>query len=126
MRELAQKSPIPIALDEELIGKSNKEEVLDFIKPQFIILKPSLVGGILETREWIHLAEARRIGWWMTSALESAIGLNAISQLTSTYLPILPQGLGTGKLYDNNLESPLVVQSGEIRYVQSGTWEIPA
>jgi hypothetical protein len=62
----------------------------------------------------------------MTSALESAIGLNAISQLTSTYLPILPQGLGTGKLYDNNLESPLVVQSGEIRYVQSGTWKIPA
>ena len=126
MRELAQKSPIPIALDEELIGKSNKEEVLDFIKPQFIILKPSLVGGILETREWIRLAEARGIGWWMTSALESAIGLNAISQLTSTYLPSLPQGLGTGKLYDNNLESPLVVQSGEIRYEQSGTWETPS
>jgi o-succinylbenzoate synthase len=126
MRELAQKSPIPIALDEELIGKSNKEEVLDFIKPQFIILKPSLVGGILETREWIRLAEARGIGWWMTSALESAIGLNAISQLTSTYLPSLPQGLGTGKLYANNLESPLVVQSGEIRYEQNGTWEIPS
>jgi o-succinylbenzoate synthase len=126
MRELALKSPIPIALDEELIGKSNKEEVLDFIKPQFIILKPSLLGGILETREWIRLAEARRIGWWMTSALESASGLNAISQLTSTYLPSLPQGLGTGKLYDNNLESPLVVQSGEIRYEQSGTWETPS
>ena len=126
MRELALKSPIPIALDEELIGKSNKEEVLDFIKPQFIILKPSLLGGILETREWIRLAEARRIGWWMTSALESAIGLNAISQLTSTYLPSLPQGLGTGKLYDNNLKSPLVVQSGEIRYEQSGTWETPS
>lgn len=126
MRELALISPIPIALDEELIGKSNKEEVLDFIKPQFIILKPSLLGGILETREWIRLAENRRIGWWMTSALESAIGLNAISQLTSTYLPSLPQGLGTGKLYDNNLESPLVVQSGEIRYEQSGTWETPS
>jgi L-alanine-DL-glutamate epimerase-like enolase superfamily enzyme len=126
MRELAQKSPIPIAMDEELIGKFNKEEVLDFIKPQFIILKPSLLGGILETREWIRLAEARRIDWWMTSALESAIGLNAISQLTSTYLPSLPQGLGTGKLYDNNLESPLVVQSGEIRYEQNGTWETPS
>jgi O-succinylbenzoate synthase len=126
MRELAVKSPIPIALDEELIGNFNKEEVLDFIKPQFIILKPSLLGGILETREWIELAEKRGIGWWMTSALESAIGLNAISQLTSTYLPSLPQGLGTGKLYDNNLESSLVVQSGEIRYAQNGTWETPS
>ena len=126
MRELAKQSPIPIALDEELIGRSNKEEVLNFIQPQFIILKPSLVGGILETREWIRLAEEMGIGWWMTSALESSIGLNAISQLTSTYLPSLPQGLGTGKLYHNNLESPLLVQSGEIQYQQDGTWEIPS
>lgn len=126
MRELVVKSPIPIALDEELIGKSNKEEVLECIKPQFIILKPSLLGGILETREWIQIAGKMGIGWWMTSALESAIGLNAISQLTSTYSPSLPQGLGTGKLYDNNLESPLVVQSGEIRYEQDGIWESPS
>lgn len=126
MRELVQQSPVPIALDEELIGRSNKEEVLSFIKPQFIILKPSLVGGILETREWIRLAEDMGIGWWMTSALESSIGLNAISQLTSTYLPSLPQGLGTGKLYDNNLESPLLVQAGEIQYEQDGTWESPS
>jgi O-succinylbenzoate synthase len=126
MRELAKQSPIPIALDEELIGRSNKEEVLNFIQPQFIILKPSLVGGILETREWIRLAEEMEIGWWMTSALESSIGLNAISQLTSTYRPSLPQGLGTGKLYHNNLESPLLVQSGEIQYQQDGTWETPS
>jgi o-succinylbenzoate synthase len=126
MRELAMQSPIPIALDEELIGRPNKEEVLNFIQPQFIILKPSLVGGILETREWIRLAEEMGIGWWMTSALESSIGLNAISQLTSTYLPILPQGLGTGKLYHNNLESPLLVQAGEIQYEQNGTWETPS
>lgn len=126
MRELVQQSPVPIALDEELIGRSNKEEVLSFIKPQFIILKPSLVGGILETREWIRLAEDMGIGWWMTSALESAIGLNAISQLTSTYLTSLPQGLGTGKLYDNNLTSPLLVQAGEIQYLQEGTWETPS
>ncbi len=126
MRELAKQSPIPIALDEELIGRSNKEEVLSFIQPQFIILKPSLVGGILETREWIRLAEEMGIGWWMTSALESSIGLNAISQLTSTYLPSLPQGLGTGKLYHNNLESPLLVQAGEIQYQQDGTWETPS
>lgn len=126
MRELVQQSPVPIALDEELIGRSNKEEVLSFIKPQFIILKPSLIGGILETREWIRLAEDMGIGWWMTSALESAIGLNAISQLTSTFLPSLPQGLGTGKLYDNNLESPLLVHAGEIQYEQDGTWESPS
>jgi len=126
MRELAMQSPIPIALDEELIGRPNKEEVLNFIQPQFIILKPSLVGGILETREWIRLAEEMGIGWWMTSALESSIGLNAISQLTSTYLPILPQGLGTGKLYHNNLESPLLVQAAEIQYEQNGTWETPS
>ena len=99
---------------------------MNFIQPQFIILKPSLVGGILETREWIRLAEEMGIGWWMTSALESSIGLNAISQLTSTYLPSLPQGLGTGKLYHNNLESPLLVQSGEIQYEQDGGWETPS
>ena len=126
MRELAQQSPIPIALDEELIGRSNKEEVLNFIQPQYIILKPSLLGGILETQEWIQLAEEMEIGWWTTSALESSIGLNAISQLTSTYLPSLPQGLGTGKLYHNNLESPLLVQAGEIQYQQDGTWETPS
>ncbi|MDA0315377.1 MAG: o-succinylbenzoate synthase [Bacteroidetes bacterium] len=125
MRELAIKSPIPIALDEELIGKLDKEEVLNSILPQYLILKPSLLGGILETREWIQLAEKMGIGWWMTSALESAIGLNAISQLTSTYLPILPQGLGTGKLYHNNLESPLLVSKGEITYQHNEIWEVP-
>ena len=126
MRELAVKSPIPIALDEELIGKLAKEEVLNSIQPQYLILKPSLLGGILETREWIQLAEKMGIGWWMTSALEGAIGLNAISQLTSTYLPSLPQGLGTGKLYHNNLESPLLVSNGEIRYQAEGIWETPS
>ena len=126
MRELALKSPIPIALDEELIGKQAKEEVLSSIQPQYLILKPSLLGGILETREWIQLAEKMGIGWWMTSALESAIGLNAISQLTSTYLPSLPQGLGTGKLYHNNLGSPLHVRNGEIHYKQNEIWETPS
>lgn len=126
IKKLAKHSPIPIALDEELIGRSNKEEVLNFINPQYIILKPSLLGGILETQEWIRLAEEMGIGWWMTSALESSIGLNAISQLTSTYLPRIPQGLGTGKLYYNNLESPLLVQAGEIHYEQHKTWETPS
>ncbi len=126
MRELALQSPVPIALDEELIGRSNKEEVLQFIKPQFIILKPSLLGGIEETRDWIQLAESMGIGWWMTSALESSIGLNAISQLASHYRPSLPQGLGTGQLYHNNLGSPLQVIQGTIQYVKDNSWETPA
>ena len=123
MRRLCEATPLPIALDEELIGVKSKTELLDKIKPQYIILKPTLVGGILETREWIRLAEAREIGWWMTSALESNIGLNAIAQLTSTYNPPIPQGLGTGKLYHNNLESPLEIKSGVIRYSAGKIWE---
>lgn len=126
MRTLCEATPLPIALDEELIGVKSKAELLNQIKPQYIILKPTLVGGILETREWIKLAEERGIGWWMTSALESNIGLNAIAQLTSIYNPTIPQGLGTGKLYHNNLESPLEIKSGLIRYSADKTWEDPS
>ena len=126
MRALCQSTPLPIALDEELIGVREKEELLDTIRPQHIILKPTLVGGILETREWIHLAEERGIGWWMTSALESNIGLNAICQLASSLRPSIPQGLGTGKLYHNNLNSPLQVHSGQIHYDATIPWETPA
>lgn len=125
MKVLAQSSPIPIALDEELIGISNledKERLLDDIQPQYIILKPTLVGGIKATREWIRLAEERGIGWWMTSALESNIGLNAITQLTSTYDPVIPQGLGTGQLYHNNIDSPLTVERGRIFYRDGCSW----
>lgn len=125
MRKLCRDTPIPIALDEELIGIKDKEVLLDTLHPQHIILKPTLVGGILETRKWISLAEERRIGWWMTSALESNIGLNAISQLAAVYQPSIPQGLGTGKLYHNNLASPLEIRNGKIHY---GTepWEEPS
>ncbi len=126
MRTLCEATPLPIALDEELIGVKSKAELLDLIEPQYIILKPTLVGGILETREWIKLAEQRGIGWWMTSALESNIGLNAIAQLTSTYSHKIPQGLGTGKLYHNNLESPLEIKSGLIRYSPEKSWEEPS
>lgn len=126
IRKLCEATPLPIALDEELIGVKSKAQLLDLIKPQYIILKPTLVGGILETREWIRLAEEREIGWWMTSALESNIGLNAIAQLTSTLDPSIPQGLGTGKLYHNNLESPLEIESGLIRYSPEKSWEEPA
>lgn len=126
MRSLCQNTPLPIALDEELIGIRDKEQLLNEIQPQHIILKPTLIGGILETQEWIRLAEQRNIGWWMTSALESNIGLNAISQLASTFDSKIPQGLGTGKLYHNNLDSPLEVRSGFIHYNSEMGWETPA
>jgi len=98
MSDLCKNSPIPIALDEELIGitKEGRSELLDRIKPHFIILKPSLHGGLSGCKEWIEMAEKRSIGWWMTSALESNIGLNAIAQFASEYENTLPQGLGTG------------------------------
>jgi len=125
LRFLCKQTPIPIALDEELIGITEKEVLLDKIQPQFIILKPTLLGGILETKKWIELAEQRGIGWWMTSALESNIGLNAIAQLAATFPLEIPQGLGTGKLFHNNLDSPLLVHSGHLHYQQGITWEEP-
>lgn len=117
MKTLCAQSPIPIALDEELIGVHSKEskiELLDTINPQYIILKPSLHGGITGTQEWISIAEDRGISWWMTSALESNVGLNTICQLAGEYENTLPQGLGTGGLYTNNTETSLVVQNGTI------------
>jgi L-alanine-DL-glutamate epimerase-like enolase superfamily enzyme len=118
MTELCNQNIISIALDEELIGifeKERKLELLDSIKPQFIILKPSLHGGFISCSEWINLAEERSIGWWMTSALESSIGLNAIAQFTANYPIEIPQGLGTGGLYTNNLPSDLVIESGYLK-----------
>jgi o-succinylbenzoate synthase len=117
MHELCKNTPLPIALDEELIGindRSKKIELLETIQPQYIILKPSLHGGITGTQEWIELAETRNIPWWITSALESNLGLDAICQLTAEYQNELPQGLGTGSLYTNNLPSDLTVQNGYI------------
>jgi o-succinylbenzoate synthase len=125
MKALSKSSPVPIALDEELIGISalqEKERLLDEIQPQYIILKPTLVGGIKATREWIRLAEEREIGWWMTSALESNIGLNAVAQLASIYHPVISQGLGTGQLYHNNIDSPLTVDRGRIFYKDGCSW----
>ena len=117
MHDLCRKTPLPIALDEELIGINDSEEkkqLLDTIQPQFIILKPSLHGGISGTQEWISLAEERNIPWWMTSALESNIGLEVICQLAGNYTNDLPQGLGTGSLYVENEPSDLVVENGRI------------
>jgi O-succinylbenzoate synthase len=125
MAELCALSPLPIALDEELIGVFLKEEkrlLLEKIKPQYLILKPSLVGGIRGSQEWIALAEELQIKWWITSALESNIGLNAIAQWTFTLQNPLPQGLGTGGLYTNNFDCPLEVKKGRIMYDSSLKW----
>ncbi len=125
MADLCSKTPIPIALDEELIGVSTvtkKQELLQIIKPQFAIFKPSLIGGFMGTQKWVDLVEKNSIGWWVTSALESNVGLNAISQWIFTKKSLLPQGLGTGGLYTNNIESPLVVENGEISYDPERSW----
>ncbi|MEO9892907.1 o-succinylbenzoate synthase [Aurantibacter sp.] len=127
MQQLCAKTPLPIALDEELIGISKlveKEELLQTIQPQYIILKPSLIGGFKGSQEWIDLADKYNIGWWVTSALESNIGLNAISQWTYTLDNKMPQGLGTGSLYTNNIESPLIVENGHIFYSQTKKWNM--
>lgn len=127
MAKLCKESPIPIALDEELIGvfdMHDKKELLKKISPQYIILKPSLVGGIRGSEEWISLAEELGIGWWITSALESNIGLNAIAQWTYTKANPMPQGLGTGALYTNNFDSPLAVKQGKLHYLPENEWNI--
>jgi o-succinylbenzoate synthase len=129
MAKLCRETPLPIALDEELIGVfdfNEKERLLDQIKPQFIILKPSLVGGIYGSNQWIELAEKRQIGWWITSALESNIGLNAIGQYTYNKGVYLPQGLGTGELFTNNIESPLEVKNGHLHYNKLKKWQLKA
>lgn len=117
MAQLCAETPIPIALDEELIGVvefQDKKSLLEEIKPQYIILKPSLIGGFSGTDEWISLAENLGIGWWITSALESNIGLNAIAQYTFTKNPKIPQGLGTGALFTNNFESVLQLDGDQL------------
>lgn len=117
MKELCKKTPLPIALDEELIGHftlDGKRQVLDEIAPHYIILKPSLIGGWSGSDQWIEAAESRKIGWWITSALESNIGLNAIAQYTFKRGVQLPQGLGTGGLFTNNWDSPLEVKNGAL------------
>ena len=125
MKKLCQQTPFPIALDEELIGVfgiENKRKLLEEIQPQYIILKPSLVGGFKGTLEWISIAENLNIGWWITSALESNIGLNAITQFTYTLENPMPQGLGTGGLYTNNFDCPLEIEKGHIQYNPNKSW----
>jgi o-succinylbenzoate synthase len=127
MAELCQHSPLPIALDEELIGQMeyvHKFRLLKKIQPQYIILKPTLLGGLRHCDEWIELAGRLNIGWWITSALESNIGLSAIAQYTAQFKHLLPQGLGTGQLYTNNFDSPLFIQQGYLHYDPAKSWHL--
>lgn len=128
MHRICRESPIPIALDEELIGINSiddKRRMLDRVRPQFIILKPTLIGGFEASAEWIDLASELDCGWWVTSALESNIGLNAIAQWVATLDSNMPQGLGTGQLYDNNIPSPLTLSGEKLLYAPDKHWEIP-
>ena len=128
MHRLCMESPIPIALDEELIGLNTakrKIEMLSAIKPQFIILKPTLCGGIEGSEEWIRLAQEIGANWWATSALESNIGLNAIAQWVAGLESDMPQGLGTGQLYHNNIPSPLTLNGDKLAYDITSGWKLP-
>ena len=119
MAQLCANSPVAIALDEELIGMHDEVErkkMIETIQPQFIILKPSLLGGFATSEKWIQLAQSNNVGWWVTSALESNVGLNAIAQWTATLNSPLPQGLGTGRVFTNNVEAPLFVDKGHLKY----------
>lgn len=128
MANLCHETPLPIALDEELIGVNNqldKRNLIDTISPQYIILKPTLHGGITGTKEWIRMAEASKVNWWITSALESNIGLNSIAQWCATFDNPLPQGLGTGMLYTNNIDMPLDIKGDCLWFNAKGEFPNP-
>lgn len=125
MKSVCRQSPFPVALDEELIGVTDTEKMsglLQFIQPQYIILKPGLLGGFTISDEWIRLAESQCIGWWITSALEGNIGLNAIAQYTFVKGNSMHQGLGTGQLFTNNIDSPLMIKGGALFYDSKRSW----
>lgn len=125
MAYLCEKSPLDIALDEELIGvfsNQDKQRLLNHINPQYIILKPSFIGGFKGSDSWIELSQTNNVKWWVTSALESNVGLNAISQYTFTKNSTLPQGLGTGSLYTNNIASALQITKGTLCYNPTKKW----
>lgn len=125
MADLCKKTPLPIALDEELIAirdPDKRNRMLNIIKPQYIIIKPSLVGGFSDSEHWVDLAKKHQIGWWATSALESNVGLNAIAQWTSKMETTIPQGLGTGRLFTNNITSPLEIIQDKLVYT-STEWQ---
>jgi o-succinylbenzoate synthase len=129
MAELCKQSPLPIALDEELTGifsESDRRSLLETIRPAYIVLKPGLLGGVRSAGQWAELAKAMDIGWWVTSALESNIGLNAIAQWTAINADEKIQGLGTGQLFQNNFDSPLTIKDGKLFHYPSRGWELKA
>lgn len=128
LAEICRKSPIPVALDEGLIGFHDgewKDRLLCDVRPQYIILKPALCGGFQQASEWIETARRHGIGWWATSALESNLGLDAIGQWVSCHNPAMPQGLGTGQLYTNNLPSPVTLDGQYICRQPSVIYQFP-
>ena len=129
LARLCELSPVPIALDEELIGKqilTQKRKILDSIKPQYVVLKPGLLGGISACKDWIGLADERNIGWWITSSLETNIGLNAIAQWTYTLKKPVYHGLSTGSLFINNITSPLYHSGEKLYYDPDLKWNLSA
>ena len=130
LAEVCRHSPVPVALDEELIGLTDparQEALLAAVRPAYLVLKPTLLGGHAATRRWVALAEAHGLGWWITSALESNIGLNAVAQLTGEYdVAGFAQGLGTGQLYHNNVAAPLRIAHGYLHYDPASRWALPA
>ncbi len=129
LAEVCRHSPVPVALDEELIGLTDpaaQAQLLDAVRPAYLVLKPTLLGGHAATRRWVALAETHGLGWWITSALESNIGLNAVAQLTGEYdVAGFAQGLGTGQLYHNNVAAPLHIEQGQLHYSPAGQWALP-
>jgi o-succinylbenzoate synthase len=127
MAELCRKSPVPIGLDEELIGISlgkEMQKLMETIRPAYLILKPSLHGGFAGCEKWIEQAEKYGSGWWVTSALESNIGLNAIAQWTFQLNAKTEQGLGTGQLFTNNFDSPLEIAGDQLWFRPEKNWHL--
>lgn len=127
MAELCARSPVPVGLDEELIGintTSEMKKLLTTIRPAYLVLKPSLHGGLTGCEKWIELAKEYKTGWWITSALESNIGLNAIAQWTFQLNTTTEQGLGTGQLFTNNFNSPLEIEGENLWFRPDKNWDI--
>ena len=124
MADIAKHSPVPVALDEEMIGVHGRDDMaalLDTIRPAYIVIKPTLHGGMTYGAQWIDMARERGIGWWITSALETNIGLNAIAHWCASYRTGMPQGLGTGLLFTDNVDAGLAMDDGRLWFRRSVT-----